>query len=129
MWCKRLIYVGLLAGAYAIFAMIFKNPRPDVATFHIIYKIDKKYLHELFFIPYQAVYILSTVAPMFLSSLRGVKLLAYANFIALIFCFYLFQLAMPSTWCFFAAFLSSIIYYILWKKNNTPTTVNYKSAS
>jgi hypothetical protein len=116
LWCKRLIYVGVASGLYAIFNMVMKYPRPDIATFHIIYKMNKLYQHEWFFVPHQTAYILSTVLPMFLSSLKGVKVLAIANFVALIFCFYLFQYALPSTWCFFAAFLSAIIYWIV-KRN------------
>lgn len=117
LWCKRLIYVGVVSAAYAAFNMLVKHPTPDIATFHIIYKMDKLYYHDVLFYPHQTVYILSTVLPMFLSSLKGVKLLAVINFIALVFCFYLFQYALPSTWCFFAAFISAMIYWIV-KKNN-----------
>lgn len=113
LWCKRLIYVGIASAAYATFNMVMKYPRPDIATFHIIYKMNKLYAHDVLFFPHQTVYILATVLPMFLSSLRGVKLLAITNFVALIFCFYLFQYALPSTWCFFAAFISGMIYWIL----------------
>lgn len=112
-WCKRLIYVGIASGLYACFNMIAKYPVPDIATFHIIYKVEKIYGHNFFFIPHQTAYILATVAPMFLSTLKGVKLLAFANFIALLLCFIFFQFALPSTWCFFAAFLSAIIYRII----------------
>lgn len=117
LWCKRLIYVGIASASYATFNMLMKYPVPDIATFHIIYKMNKIYGHDILFIPHQTAYILSTVMPMFLSSLKGVKVLAIINFIALIFCFYLFQLALPSTWCFFAAFISSIIYWIIWQLN------------
>lgn len=112
-WCRRLIYVGCSSGAYAIFNMFAKYPVPDVATFHIIYKVEKAFAHDFFFIPHQTAYILATVLPMFLSSLKGVKLLAFANFIALLLCFIFFQYALPSTWCFFAAFLSALIYRII----------------
>ncbi|MES2477747.1 MAG: DUF6629 family protein [Bacteroidota bacterium] len=113
LWCKRLIYVGIASGLYAIFNMAAKYPVPNIATFHIIYKVQKSYHHDFFFIPHQTAYILATVLPMFLSSLKGVKLLAIANFIALLLCFIFFQYALPSTWCFFAAFLSAIIYRII----------------
>ncbi len=116
-WQKRLIYVGILSAAYSMFNMIAKHPDPSIATFHIIYITQKLYNHQLFFIPHQSIYFMATVLPMFLSSLRGVKVLAIANFVAVLFCFFLFQYALPSTWCFFAAFLSSIICWILWKNN------------
>jgi hypothetical protein len=116
-YCKWLIYVGAVSAAYAIFNMIAKYPVPDKATFHIIYKVKKLYHHDLLFIPHQTVYVLATVLPMFLSSLKGAKLLAVVNFIALVVCFWLFQYALPSTWCFFAAFLSCIIYWIIRNKD------------
>ena len=118
LWCKRLVYVGICSAAYASFNMLMKYPVPDVATFHIVYTMEKLYQHDLFFVPHQIVYVLSTVLPMFLSTLKGVKFLAIVNFIALIFCFYLFQLALPSTWCFFAAFISAIIYWIIKQVNS-----------
>lgn len=116
-WCKKLIYVGLASGAYAVFNMVMKYPVPNIASFHIIYTPKKIYYHDILFIPHQTVYVLSTVMPMFVSSLKGVKVLAVANFLALVICFWLFQFALPSTWCFFAAFLSCIIYWILYRHN------------
>lgn len=114
-WCRRLIYVGVASASYATFNMAAKYPVPNIATFHIIYKASKLYYHDIFFIPHQTAYICATVLPMFLSSLKGVKLLAYANFISLVLAFIFFQMALPSTWCFFAAFLSAIIYGIIRK--------------
>lgn len=118
LWCRRVFIVGIVSALYACFNLLVKYPVPDIATCHIIYNTRKLYGHHLFFIPHQAAYIIATVSPMFLSSLKGVKLLAVANFIALIFCFYLFQYALPSTWCFFAAFLSCIIYRIIRKRGH-----------
>jgi hypothetical protein len=115
-WCRRVVWVGCASALYACFNLVAKYPVPDIATCHIIYNARKLYFHDFFFIPHQAAYIVATVSPMFLSSLKGVKVLACTNFIALIFCFYLFQYALPSTWCFFAAFLSCIIYWIIRKR-------------
>lgn len=126
LWCKRLIYVGVASGAYAVFNMFAKYPVPDVATFHIIYKVEKTFGHNFFFIPHQTAYILATVLPMFLSSLKGVKILALSNFIALLLCFIFFQFALPSTWCFFAAFLSAIIYRIINHPDNRNLNWNLK---
>lgn len=112
-WCRRVVFVGVAVALYACFNLLAKYPVPDIATCHIIYHTQKLYRHELFFIPHQAAYIMATVLPMFLSSLKGVKVLAVANFCALVFCFYLFQYALPSTWCFFAALLSALIFLIL----------------
>ncbi len=117
-WCRRLIYVGVASASYASFNLIVKYPVPNIATFHIIYKLTKSHYHDFFFIPHQTAYVISTVLPMFISSLKGVKVLAFSNFLSLIIAFYLFQFALPSTWCFFAAFLSAIIYYILNHKEN-----------
>ncbi|HTN16992.1 MAG TPA: DUF6629 family protein [Chitinophagaceae bacterium] len=121
-WCRRLIFVGTASALYATFNLLAKYPVPDIATCHIIYHTQKLYRHELFFVPHQTAYILATVLPMFLSSLKGVKVLALTNFCALVFCFYLFQYALPSTWCFFAALLSSMIYLILRRQRQPAMT-------
>jgi hypothetical protein len=113
LWCYRLIIVGIFSASYALFNLLVKEPKPDIATFHIIYKMNRVYFHDLLFFPHQTAYIFATVLPMFLSTLKGVKLLALINFLALVFCFYLFQYSLPSTWCFFAAFISSMIYWII----------------
>jgi hypothetical protein len=68
---------------------------------------------------------MATVLPMFLSSLKGVKLLALANFIALILCFMFFQYALPSTWCFFAAFISGLIYWIIRQHQKQSATLRH----
>lgn len=113
LWCKRLIYVGMASAAYATFNLAAKYPVPSIATFHIIYNVTKSYYHDFFFLPHQFAYLCATVLPMFLSTLKGSRLLAAANFVALLVAFVLFQKALPSTWCFFAAFLSLIIYYMI----------------
>ena len=122
---RMLIGLGILSASYAFFNMLLKDPKPTVATFHIIYEVKPIYLHRVFFYPHQAFYTIATVLPMFLSSLKGVKLLALANFIALILCFMFFQYALPSTWCFFAAFISGLIYWIIRQHQKKSATLRH----
>jgi hypothetical protein len=61
---------------------------------------------------------------MFLASHKPVRAFAYVNLFAFVLAFLFFKQALPSTWCFFAAILSGIIYWILNPLNNKSTDLN-----
>jgi hypothetical protein len=89
------------------------NPRPFVNDFHIDYIVSLSAFDEKIQLAQQITYVVVTVVPLFVSSLKGAKVLAVANFIALVLAFVFFKHSLPSTWCFFAAILSGIIYWIV----------------
>jgi hypothetical protein len=89
------------------------NPRPFVNDFHIDYIVSLSQFDEKIQVIQQIIYVVVTVVPLYVSSLKGAKILATANFIALISAFIFFKHSLPSTWCFFAAILSGIFYWIV----------------
>jgi hypothetical protein len=89
------------------------NPRPLINDFHIDYIVSLSQFDEKIQLIQQIIYVVVTVLPLYVSSLKGAKVLATANFIALISAFIFFKHSLPSTWCFFAAILSGIFYWIV----------------
>ena len=81
--------------------------------FHIDYTVSASSFENKIQMIQQLTYVVVTVVPLFVSSLKGAKVLATANFIALVLAFVFFKHSLPSTWCFFAAILSGIIYWIV----------------
>lgn len=90
--------------------------------FHIDYTVSASAFENKIQIIQQLTYVIVTVVPLFVSSLKGAKVLATANFIALVLAFVFFKHSLPSTWCFFAAILSGIIYWIV-RMNSKKTIV------
>lgn len=112
-WLQRLMFIGLISSAYSIYRMYQGHPMPYIADFHIDYRFSRHNEPSLMDTPQQLAYLISTVIPLFVSSRNGVFWLAVSNFISLLIAYYFFRHALPSTWCFFAAVLSGIIYWIL----------------
>jgi hypothetical protein len=114
-----LFLLGCASGVHSVYMLFADNPRPLVNNFHIDYIVSLSQFDEKIQLAQQITYVVVTVVPLFVSSLKGARMLAVANFIALVLAFIFFKHSLPSTWCFFAAILSGIIYWIVrvnWKK-------------
>ncbi len=108
-----LLILGCASALHSLYMLIADNPRPLVNDFHIDYIVSLSAFDEKIQLAQQISYVVVTVVPLFVSSLKGAKVLAIGNFIALILAFVFFKHSLPSTWCFFAAILSGIIYWII----------------
>jgi hypothetical protein len=108
-----LFLLGCASGLHSIYMLFADNPRPLVNDFHIDYIVSLSQFDEKIQLIQQIIYVVVTVVPLYVSSLKGAKVLATANFIALISAFIFFKHSLPSTWCFFAAILSGIFYWIV----------------
>jgi hypothetical protein len=117
-----LFLLGCASGLHSVYMLIADNPRPLVNDFHIDYIVSLSAFDEKIQLAQQITYVVVTVVPLFVSSLKGAKVLAVANFIALVLAFIFFKHSLPSTWCFFAAILSGIIYWIV-RMNSKKTIV------
>ena len=117
-----LFLLGSASGLHSIYTLLTGNPQPLVNDFHIDYTVSASAFENKIQIIQQLTYVIVTVVPLFVSSLKGAKVLAIANFIALVLAFVFFKHSLPSTWCFFAAILSGIIYWIV-RMNSKKTIV------
>ena len=117
-----LLQLGIVSGLHSIYMLFADNVQPLVNDFHIDYIVSTSTFEKKIQVIQQISYVVVTVLPLYVSSLKGAKVLATANFIALISAFIFFKHSLPSTWCFFAAILSGIIYWIV-RMNSKKTIV------
>lgn len=111
---------GILSLFYA-FCLISYNVTPRINGFHIQY-IDEfpqtlEWIASLF-------YPAATVAPFFASSVRRMWLLGILIAVAWLVTGIFFKGYLISVWCFFAALISVLIYWILSKSEATVPNVN-----
>ena len=117
-----LLLLGIVSGLHSIYMLFADNVQPLVNDFHIDYIVTTSTFEKKIQVIQQISYVVVTVLPLYVSSLKGAKVLATANFIALVLAFVFFKHSLPSTWCFFAAILSGIIYWIV-RMNSKKTIV------
>lgn len=112
-WLKGMLTLGVISSLYSVYRMYTGHPFPYIAEFHIDYRFSDNNERTLLDMPQQLAYLISTVIPLFISSRYGVFWLAVGNFVSLLLAYFFFKHALPSTWCFFAAILSGVIWWIL----------------
>ncbi len=102
--------LGILLATYYGSCMAVIGVRPEISCYHIVYKGD---FPPVFIIPAFLLYVVVTVTPLFISSLKGCSLMGLLTLFSCAVSSVFFRLYLTSVWCFFAAVLSGIIYYIL----------------
>jgi hypothetical protein len=107
---KIFLGLGILLAAYYGYCMAVIGVRPEINCYHIIYKGD---FPSVFIIPAFLLYVVVTVTPLFISSLKGCSFMGLLTLFSCAVSAVFFRLYLTSVWCFFAAILSGIIYYIL----------------
>ena len=103
--------------------MYFGQPFAYISSFHINYALDSPQSNNAFVSMYEIFYVLSTLAPMFISSVKNMKVFGILNVMALCISYIFFTNSIPSTWCFFAAILSGYIYWIIVKAHSLSTKI------
>ena len=101
---------GILLAAYYSFCLIFYHVNPQIDGFHIAYRTD--YPKSLAVIA-TLIYLAATIPPLFISSVKRTHLLAILMTLSCIITFIFFKQYLTSVWCFFAALISGVIYWIL----------------
>lgn len=111
---KRLVLTGLIViGAavslYNAFSLVHYQVTPQIQGFHILY-VDN-FPTSFAMIP--VLYGLATVLPLFISSMQRMWIMGTMILISLAVSIIFFSQFVTSVWCFFAAILSVMIYWIL----------------
>ena len=113
-----MLLIGGFVGLSALYNISYRQPVAYISNFHIDYEMltssHQPFLSDL----HSFMYVISTLLPLFLASYKRVRVFAYINLVAFALAFFFFEKALPSTWCFFAALLSGIIYWLLNDKKN-----------
>lgn len=104
-----LLLIGILLAGIAFFQIVLAAPYPRAVNHRISYQLQGWQEYGVIRVVLQSLYVLVTLLPLLLSSIRGLVILGITNAIALLISFLFFQEALPSVWCFFAALLSGLI--------------------
>jgi len=113
-----LLVMGSIVSIYNVYSLINYQVTPQIQNSHIIY-VDN-FPSSLGIVP--VLYVISTVIPLFVSSVKRMWLFGGTIVISLVVTIIYFTEYLTSVWCFFAAILSVMIYWIL--KGSKITVVN-----
>ena len=105
-----LTLIGGILSLFYVFCLISYNVTPQIESFHI------KYIDNFPVIPVRIAfvfYVVTTIAPLFISSMKRMWLFGILITISCIITSILFSQYLTSVWCFFAAVISAVIYWIL----------------
>jgi hypothetical protein len=111
---KRILFLLMIAGAilsaYYLFCLIFFNVDPQIKGYHIQYNND---FPEPLRILVSIIYLGVTIAPLFISSIRKTHFLGILMTLSCLVTTIFFSQYLISVWCFFAALISGVIFWIL----------------
>ncbi|MFA6126895.1 MAG: DUF6629 family protein [Bacteroidales bacterium] len=111
---KKILRIFLLAGItlslYYTYCLINFSVTPEIAGYHIQYisEFPKSLAMTAF-----AIYLIVTITPLFISSIQRTHLLAVLMFLSCAVTAIFFTQFLTSVWCFFAALISGVIFWIL----------------
>jgi hypothetical protein len=105
-----LLGIGISLSLYYSFCLISYDIRPEIQGFHIFYDND---FPGIFRIPSFIVYLTATITPLFVSSIKRTHMLGILMTLSCLITGIFFTQYLLSVWCFFAALISGVIYWIL----------------
>jgi hypothetical protein len=102
--------IGLLLSLYYAFCLLTFSVNPQISGYHILYQ--NNFPHSLSN-PAFAVYLTVTVTPLFISGIKRTWLLGTLMTLSCLVTAIFFTQYLTSVWCFFAALISGVIFWIL----------------
>lgn len=107
---KVLLALGMLLSLYYAYCLMNFNVFPQILDYHIQYNNDFPIaFRNLAF----AVYLIATITPFFVSSIKRMHYLGVLMFLSGLITALFFTQYLTSVWCFFAALISVVIFWIL----------------
>ncbi len=101
---------GIIVALYYTYCLINFSVYPQIEQYHIRYFKDfPKSLNN----PVLALYLIATLTPLFVSTIRRMKYFGAFMFFSCAIAAIFYTQYLTSVWCFFAAIISGIIYWII----------------
>ena len=107
---RVLLVLGLSLSAYYAFCLLFFNVTPQIMGYHIQYNTD---FPKALSMPAFIIYLTVTIPPLFISSIQRTHLLGILMFLSCLITAIFFTQYLTSVWCFFAALISGVVFWIL----------------
>ena len=105
-----LLAMGLSVSLYYAYCLLFLSVTSQIAGYHIQYISDfSESLAVLVFV----IYFIAAITPLFISSIKRTRLLGVLMFLSCLVTAIFFVQYLTSVWCFFAALISGVIFWIL----------------
>ncbi len=104
------LVIGMVLSAYYSFCLIFFQVQPQIMNYHIRYTTD---FPEIFAIPAFLLYLVATLPPLFISSIPRTLSLGILLALSCLVTGLFFTQYLTSVWCFFAALISIVIFWII----------------
>ncbi len=122
-----LLAMGSSVSLYYSYCLLFLHVAPQIKGHHIQYISD---FPESLAVPVFIIYFIACISPLFLSSIKRTRLLGVLMFISCLITAILFIQYLTSVWCFFAALVSGVIFWILNDlKLNISGNINYPESN
>ncbi|MCX6328412.1 MAG: hypothetical protein NTZ85_02700 [Bacteroidia bacterium] len=104
------LIIGALLSAYYAYCMLSYPVAPQIKSHHIVYKGD---FPKSLVTPAFIVYLVTTLPPLFISSVRKTYIMGVLIALSCLVSGIFFKETHTSVWCFFAALISGVIYWII----------------
>lgn len=118
-----LLFIGLSLSVYYSYCLIFFNVNPQIMGYHIQYNTE---FPDSLAIPAFIIYLVATITPLFVSGIKRTHLLGILMFLSCLITGIFFTQYLVSVWCFFAALISGVIFWIL---SDSKKEFNFKKLS
>ncbi len=105
-----LLVMGLSVSLYYAYCLAFLNVFPQILGHHIQYISD---FPESLAVPVFVIYFIAGITPLFVSSIKKTRLLGVLMFLSCLVTAVFFVEYLTSVWCFFAALVSGVVFWIL----------------
>lgn len=120
---RILLGLGLSLSLYYAFCLITFHVTPQIAGYHVLYTTDfPDSLANVAFI----IYLVVTITPLFVSGIKRTHYLAILMFLSCLVTAIFFTQYLISVWCFFAALISGVIFWIM---RDSKKEFNFKKLS
>ena len=107
---RVLLVTGFALSIYYAFCLLFFHVNPKIMAYHIQYAND---FPKPFALIAFVIYLVVTISPLFISSIKRTHLLGVLMFLSCVVTAIFFRQYLTSVWCFFAALISGVIFWIL----------------
>jgi len=130
-WRKKLFFItkciGIISGITLFISWVPYTTGAHIINHHIDYpvtnypfNVTNTLISWLIILIITSGYCIATIVPFFISSIAYIWIIGIATSIGLIASYIFYYMALPSLWCFFAAIISALLYFIIKKHHELP---------
>jgi hypothetical protein len=116
---KACLWIGIFLAVYISYCLIFYETTAFITSFHVNYKL---YFPHQYYPILGLLYLLPIIVPPLTSSIAEIRLIGFLLLVSFIITKLVFEDEVISVWCFFAALISSIVYWVLKKQSKVFST-------